>query len=290
MPVRRVFFVILLGAGCVVAQEPTEKTGARELYYFYRAPKEKLPPVRKPAASPAPTAAKASTAAQQVPAPAASPIRQGDAAIVPVSSTGANVLNLGLRYNLILVDATSGKAAAVDPDRTFRKGECFAIDFEANRAGYLYVLAKQSSGNWRPLLPSPEMADEANMVNPGEKIRVPSQYCFEIGDPPGTETLFVVLSRDPGDVYQLHQGIKGIAEPAPAAKPAPRPELTQLAALRNVDHEVERMSEQLGSRDMLIRKTSQPTSAQETPFSVYVVNASLTPSSRVVAQIEIRHR
>ena len=55
---------------------------------------------------------------------------------------------------MLLVNQTSGRTEIADSDRVFRKGECVAIDFEANRSGYLYVLAKQSSGDWRPMSPA----------------------------------------------------------------------------------------------------------------------------------------
>ena len=107
---------------------------------------------------------------------------------------GASVPHLGFRYTVALVNQTSGKAESVDPDRDFRKGECVRIELESNQSGYLYVLSKQSSGTWLPLFPSPEMPGESDVIDPGQKVRAPKDYCFEINDPPGTETLFVALS------------------------------------------------------------------------------------------------
>lgn len=253
---------VVLAPLCAVAQQsqpPME--GARELYYVAVSKKDTLPPIRK-----RPIAAKQS-------GPAAP------------TSAGTAAVHLGLRYNLVMVDPQNGKSEDVDPDRTLRTGDCFAIDLESNRSGYLYVLAKQSSGSWHPLLPSPQMTDESNIIDPGKKVRVPASYCFEVHDPPGTETLFVVLSRDPRDFYDLYDGIqRENAAPSPSANPV------QVASASVVNNAVAKMTDQFGTRDIAIKKVSRPASAQEPPNSVYVVNSSNQPSSSLVTQIQVRHR
>jgi Domain of unknown function (DUF4384) len=216
------------------------------------------------------------------------PSPQPKAASTTPSETAAP--HLGIRYSLVLVNETSGKAEITDSDRMFGKGECVAIDFETNRSGYLYVLAKQSSGDWRPLFPSEEMTDQTNIIDPGQKVRVPRGYCFEISDPPGTESLTVVLSRDPREIYDLHEGITGPAAPLPAAPSRPSTGALQVADARIVNSAVAHMAEQFGTRDLVIRKVSQPAASQDPPNAVYVVNASDRPSSTIVARIEIHHR
>jgi hypothetical protein len=257
--------VLLASLRALAQQQQPPVEGARELYYLAASHKDALPPIRKAAAP----------AQQKTPdAPAA----------------GAGVVHLGLRYNLVLVNADSGKSEDVDPDRTLRTGECFAIDIESNRSGYLYVLAKQSSGSWQALLPSPEMTDESNIIDPGKKVRIPASYCFEIHDPPGTETLFVVFSRDPKDFYDLYQGIRREnAKPSqPASSGTSNP--VQMASASTVNNAVARMSKEFGTRDIAIRKVSQSTSAQEPAHSVYVVNNSNQPTASLVTQILVRHR
>ena len=245
----------LAAVNCLWAQPPHESDGARELFYKALVQKDAPPPIHRAAVS-------------VNPSPAAP----------PPAATGA--VHLGLRYNLVLVDAVSGKSQDVTSDRNFRAGECFAVTFESNRAGFLYVLAKESSGSWQPLIPStnPDMADESNIIAPGQKVRVPSRHCFEIQNPPGSETLFVVLSREPRDSFDLYEGIKG---PTPAHAPAPQ----QVA-----DASVERMRHDFGTRDIAIKRVSQPVGGDEPAGSVYVVNASASPSANVAAQIEVRHR
>jgi hypothetical protein len=195
----------------------------------------------------------------------------------------------------VLVDDRN-QGTPVDSDHVFRKGDRVAIEIETNRSGYLYVLARQSSGSWQALLPSPEMSDESNIINPGRKIRVPEGYYFEVQDPPGSEHLVLVFSRDPQDFYELYQGIKK-QNAAPSQPPAatPQPERpasgdVQMADASRVNNAVERMEQQFGTRDIVIRKVSQPLSTGEPTGSVYVVNSSNKPSSSVVTELELKHR
>jgi len=192
---RLLALVTALGATACMAQQPPPAEGARELFFAGAAPKDELPPVRK--------LAPAKAASATVP-PASQPGRATSG-----SAAALGAVHLGLRYNLLLVSARGDRGQPVDPDRNFRKGDCVAVELEANRSGYLYVLSKQSSGDWVPLFPTPELSDQSNRIDPGRIVRTPKHACFEIDDPPGTETLFVVLSRDPRDIDELSESIKG---------------------------------------------------------------------------------
>jgi Domain of unknown function (DUF4384) len=272
--------VFLLAVWSAAAQQtqPADSThkaateGARELFYLAVARKDSLPPIPR-------TSLAAGKKAGSSTAPSVTP---ADATPAP-----APVVHLGIRYNLLLVD-DANQGAAVDSERVFRKGDRLAIEVEANRSGYLYVLARQSSGSWQALLPSPEMSGESNIIDPGRKIRVPAAYYFEIQDPPGSEHLVLVFSRDPQDFYELYQGIRNQnAAPAPSSPAAAG---VQLADASVVNSAVARMRQEFGTRDIAIRKVAQPLSPGEPAGSVYVVNASDKPSSSVVTEIEVRHR
>ena len=267
--------ISIAAAGAIWAQESHEGDGARELFYRALVRKDAPPPVHRASVR---TDAAGGVEKQSTPGAAA--------------SAPAAAVNLGLRYNLVLVDAVSGRSQDVTSDRSFRAGECFAVNFESNRAGFLYVLAKESSGSWHPLVPSPDpdMADESNVITPGQKVRVPLRHCFEIQDPPGVETLFVVLSREPRDSFNLYEGIKHTT-PEPAAPSAPpRNQPVQMADAGITNAAVERMRQQFGTRDIAIKRVSQPVGGDEPVGSVYVVNASANPSTNLAAQIEVRHR
>jgi hypothetical protein len=243
--------------GCIVAQESSPADGARRMFYFgATAKKETLPPV--------------ATAASR-----------------HDSKPHVAVANLGLRYNLVLV-SNRNRIMPVDSTRIFRSGECVAVELQSNRSGYLYVMAKQSDGNWTPLLPSPEMPDETNVLDPGMRVRVPKDYCFEIHNPPGKETLVVILSRDPRDFEKLYDTIRGASPTRPA--PAQRRNDTVMANAR-LNEAAEDMSARFGdTRNLVIKRMAQPETPEEPPFAVYVVNRSSTPAATVATRIEIQHR
>jgi hypothetical protein len=277
----------ILAAAGLMAQQPQpehKSEGARELFYFGVTQKDTLPPIQR-----------ASTGARSTkPAPAAAQsagTQTGRAPVTPGAAVEANAVpHLGFRYTVALVNQASGKAVAVDPDRDFRKGECVRLEVESNQSGYLYVLSKQSSGGWLPLFPSSEMPDESNVADPGQKVRAPKDFGFEIGDPPGTETLFVALSRSPRDFFDLYDAIKTPPAEAPANNSRPASNPVQLADARRVDSAVEKMAKSFGTRDLVIRKVTPAADKQDTDYSVYVVNGSDKPSSTVVKKVEIRHR
>jgi hypothetical protein len=255
----------IVGAGLCLAQEPPPRPpveGARDLFFAGAAPKDALPPVHKTAA----------------PKPA------------PAPALGA--LHLGLRYTLLLVTARGERGQPVAPERNFRKGECVAIEMEANRSGYLYVLSKQSSGDWVPLFPTPELSDQSNRIDPGEIVRTPKRSCFAVDDPPGIDTLFVVLSRDPRDIYELSESIQG-----PGAHPQPSPAATEIASAGRINSAVDRLGQEYGTRDLPFRQVVNPTpvakpaaARTEPEHAVYVVNGAAKPAATLVTKVEIIHR
>ncbi len=268
----------LAATACMAQQPPPQPAeGARELFFAGAAPKDELAPVRHPAP------------------PAAS---QPGAA--PGSAIGrAAAMHLGLRYTLLLVRSRGDRGQPVDPQRNFHKGDCVAIELEANRSGYLYVLSKQSSGDWVPLFPTPQLSDQGNRIDPGQIIRTPKQACFEIEDPPGAETLFVVLSRDPRDIYELSEGIKGTSD-----RPQPSSGATELASAGRINSAMDRIAEEYGTRDLPFKEVARPAAQPAPPrkagakptdkgaleSAVYVVNGSSKPASTLVTKVEIFHR
>src|SRR5579863_7181414 len=212
-----VWALLVLPAVCL-SQDSSSSLNARALFYREQQDNDKLPPVpaSRPAAkkTSAPAAGKSETPPRTTQASVQPEGSHGGAAIVPVSMA---VNHLGLRYNILLVDS-QGNATPVDSDRNFHPADCVQIEFFPNRSGYLYVIEQGSSKKWQPLLPSPDMPDEANIARSYTAVRVPQKYCFEIGDPPGEERFFIVLSRNPEDIWDLHDAIKSgrTSEPAPA--------------------------------------------------------------------------
>jgi hypothetical protein len=198
----------------------------------------------------------------------------------PGSSLIHAVQHLGLRYNLLLIDRNNNSVIeAVDPTRTFREGDCVAVELEPNRSGYLYVLEQGSSGVWKPLFPSPKLPDESNIVRSQTPIRVPQSTCFGIHSPQGMERVFVVLTRDPGNLNDLQESIRQVN--SGAQSPLLAQNINQLRA---------EMKTRLESRDLEVETVAQPQAAGERRYAVYIANASSVASDQLSAEIQISHK
>ena len=296
------FMVLLLPAVCW-CQQPSSDLTARTLFYEEPRDNDQLPSIsaaksaqaRKATQTQSASAANASGHELRVagnpspgtetaaPTPKNVSLQSGSAGpSTPV------VKHLGLRYNLLLVDSQSGQSEPVDSDRVFEPGECVQLEFEANRSGYLYVLDRGSSGTWKPLLPSPDMPEESNIISSRARVRVPQDYCFKIEGPPGVDQLFVALSRNPSAVRDLDESIR--PSPAPATPPPVSQEATPpMTAELRLSHAVTNMEASMGSRDIKIAKIGRPKETGEPPGAVYVVNTSDVPSDQVITEIRIRH-
>jgi hypothetical protein len=251
--------IVLLTLTCLRGQQSPPAEGARQLYYLATSPKDSLPPVAP--ASPSQTASPA-----KIEAP-----------------------HLGLRYNIVLVDQ-AGHRQPVSADRVLHTGNCFGIDLHSNRSGYVYVFAKQSSGSWVPLLPSAEMPDETNVLDPSVALKIPKHHCFGVENPPGEETLFVVLSRNPRDFYELYEGYKTRSSVTSGPANHATGQHLQLAKSKQLSAAVQHLDERFGTRDISITKANTSRDSNEPAGSVYVVNTSARPTSSIVTKIVIRHR
>jgi hypothetical protein len=186
-------------------------------------------------------------------------------------------MNLGLRYTVRLV--TDNGVRTADTEKVFRAGDCLSLEVEANRSAYIYVLAHQSSGGWRILLPSSEAPEESQTIPARRAAAVPKGYCFEVRNPPGTDHLYVVLSRDPDDVERLSRALYAGGRHG-----------VEVASAELVSREIDRMSTGLRNRDLALRKIAAPRSDDEPANAYYVVDGSASPGSRLVTDILIRHR
>ena len=198
-------------------------------------------------------------------------------------SAKSGTMHLGLRYNVVLIHG-KGNSEEVAANRVLKDGDCFAIDLQSNHSGYLYVLARQSSGSWMPLFPSPDMAGQTNQISAFTKVEVPDGYCFTVHKPAGKETLFVVFSHDKKDFFELYESVKAKQERGQGSN--------QMADAKQVDAAaVEHLNEKFaGSRDISITRIAQPVKKDEPRGAVYVVNTSDKPSSSLVTKIEVLHR
>ena len=278
--------VVLLSTGSYAAAQTLTP---RQL--FYKEDAEAKPaavPKATPKTTPKSTAHTTPPATSEVPAPARPAPLVSNAAYAPQKP-------LGLRYALVKV--TDGVESEVNPGATFHSGDMVRVKVEGNRNGYLYVIARGSSGNWKPLFPAPDINGGDNHVAAHANYSLPSStQAFTFDEQPGEEKLFVIYSAEPvrdmeGMIPSLSQ--HGGEKPDAATKALPM----VVASLAPITDNFVSEMRQTYSRDLVVQTVTPkaPDAPAPTPQAppakaenaVYVVNKT---GGRLVADLRLEHR
>jgi hypothetical protein len=117
------------------------------------------------------------------------------AQFIKASST---IRSLALGYTIYMKDA-SGALLPAQASRSYKTGDRIAIVLETNMDGYLYVFDAENGKNPVMLYPSMQLNGGSNDVRAHVRETYPSDMdlAFEFVDPPATEHLYVVVSREP---------------------------------------------------------------------------------------------
>jgi hypothetical protein len=298
------FFLVAAAVMAQTAPQDGKKLSARELFYA-----ETAPPAAKPAsaakAAPRPAPARPAPveqAARPAKPPAAPPGTSGGSSgapartdIVPVAYSPSAEKPLGLRYSF-LRNAGGDDYREVDPDTVFHSGDRIRVAAQSNDEGYLYIVIKGTSGSWKVLFPSAEIAEGSNRVSSGRQTLIPpppGRFAFD--EQAGEERLFIVLSRNPEPSLEKLIYSLGSASPAPAGEPAPAREqpkhlLTALNMPPVDDALVGRLRNQVYARDLVFEKVDDSTPGDKPEKAVYVVNPTGSPESRLVADVTLKHQ
>lgn len=315
----------LAAAFIAAAQDAPKQFTARELFYnpgdepaakpIAKPPQKAAPAATKrpPATKVAGTGAKPSATVPDSPAkpstivkasrietaaaPDGSPIirvSDGRPSTAPAPTNGPA---LGLKITILKRSGTDNVEVA--PDTVFHAGDRIQFSVQTNGPGYLYIVNQGSSGTWKPIFPSPEIADGDNHVDGWHAYTMPPKSRMVFDEQTGTEKLFIVFTRDPEPefekmIYSL-PGAKG--QPATPAKPvsqpeaAPRPqkEMLVVASLNVPDSAVDRMR-QTYSRDLIIERVDENTPGEKKEKAIYVVNPTGSSDPRVVADLQLVHQ
>ena len=293
-------FVLVPLFSIALSAADTDGLAARRLYYQDNAPEvvfkattvapkaaaEVKPQAPKTMVSVTPAAKPVNTAAQVSRAQQIEKIQQAlrEAATTALSSSGGATLkpasNLGVRYNILKVDAATNKRTEVSPDTVFHEKDCVAVRIQPNRGGFLYVFNQASSGAWQALIPSPETAEDSNVVRPYNLMDVPESYCFEMDDKPGTERLLIVVTDKAEDVLKLNDSLKNGSNP----EGPHRGDSYVVAA-----GDMKPFTAGLTGRDLKVTHVGNKPAAGEAPYSTYLVNAAATTTDRLVLEIKLKH-
>lgn len=88
-----------------------------------------------------------------------------------------------------------GQTSTVAPSHDFKTGDKVKMVFTPNVDGYVYWLAKGTSGKYSMLFPSPKAGSD-NAVKRNEEYTVPVKGAFRFDDTPGNEELLCILSTE----------------------------------------------------------------------------------------------
>lgn len=179
---------------------------------------------------------------------------------------GATGSRSGIRYR-VLRREPGGDAKEVDPDTTFQSGERIRFGFEPNIDGFLFVVQRGSTGQWSVLLPHPEINDGRNAVAEFEEVTIPPQGWFRFDDNPGTEQVFVYLSREP--IEALPGGTGRVVQPHSAD-----------------EHTISVLAGSVRTRDLVFEKEAAPEGPDQ---AAYVVNHRRAGGA-VAWTVELEHR
>jgi hypothetical protein len=212
----------------------------------------------------------------------------------PAPATGTP---LGLKYTILR--KSGDDMVEVPPDTVFHAGDRIQLSVQTNGPGYLYVVLRGSSGTWTPMFPSPEVADGDNHVDGWNAKVLPPKSRMVFDEQTGAEHIFVVFSRTPEDglenmIYSLQDGAK--AKPAAVKEPdKPKTKKYVMSASADIPDSAVGHLRDTYTRDLVIEKVDEKTpedksSANKKENAVYVVNASGSSDSRVVAEIKLVHQ
>ena len=259
---------------------------AREMFLAARdkvAAKPAAPARKSAPALPSAEAASVKPPRQQVPK------RQN----APVSSSNPDLIQaaysttpLGLRYTIVKRDG--GNSTDVPTDTVFHNGDKIQVAVEVTEPGFLYIVARGSSGTWQLLFPSPKIENGDNRVEAKGKIQVPGNYNFVFSGKPGTEKLFIVFSR------KTEPEIDSLIYSLQDKKPKPDSEPQLMASIAPINDSVVSVLRTSYSRDLIIEPVNESAnskpSGQHPEHAVYVVNPKGGEDSRVVADISLTHQ
>ncbi|HEV3200377.1 MAG TPA: DUF4384 domain-containing protein [Bryobacteraceae bacterium] len=283
------------------ATAPSKRAPATQVANTGAKPPAMPEPVAKPSATV--TATRVQTA--MATAPDGSPIIRATDSRPATAPAPANGPALGLKITLL--KRSGGDDLEIAPDTVFHAGDKIRFSVQTNGPGYLYIVNQGSSGTWKPVFPSPEIADGDNHVDGWHAYVMPPKRTLVFDEQTGTEKIFIVFSRDPEPefekmIYSL-PGAKGeatMATPATPAKSVPPPqaaprqskEMLVMAKLNVPDSAVDKFR-QTYSRDLIIERVDETTPTgpgEKKEKAVYVVNPTGSSDPRVVADLALVHQ
>jgi hypothetical protein len=194
---------------------------------------------------------------------------------------------LALRYS-ILKRNESDEYLEVDPETVFRAGDRIRVSVQANDSAYLYIVQKGSSNSWDLLFPNEDTEHGSNRIERNRQYVIPSGARFTFDDRPGTERLFIVVSRQPQEdmeslIYSLSKPVSEESKPS-----TPKALLAQARPID--DGLIGRLRSQMLARDLVFEKVDESKPGPKKETAMYVATQDESPNARLVVDLSLNHR
>lgn len=111
----------------------------------------------------------------------------------PAASEDSATQTLGIKTTVVL--ERDGQKSTVSPSHEFKSGDKVKLVFTPSADGYVYWLAKGTSGSYSMLYPNAKTGMD-NTVKRNTEYTVPLKGSFRFDDTPGNEELLCILSTE----------------------------------------------------------------------------------------------
>lgn len=112
----------------------------------------------------------------------------------PAEAADSALQQIAVKTTVLLT--RDGQESTVLPSAEFQSGDKVKLLFTSNVDGYVYWLAKGSSGEYSMLYPNAK-AGMDNKITRNEQYTVPARGAFRFDNTPGTEEILCILSTEP---------------------------------------------------------------------------------------------
>jgi hypothetical protein len=217
------------------------------------------------------------------------------------ASTDGDVVGppLALKYRLLKL-GDNGAYNEVDTDTIFRSGDKIRVSVESNDRAYLYIVQQGSSKTWNLLFPNQDTEQGSNRVERNREYEIPGGARFAFDEQPGTERLYLILSRSPEAdlerlIYSLSNG-SDTTQPASGERTSERPKM-MIASTRIDDAFMGQFRQRNTTiaRDLVFEKVNddKPVSTSggtRKEKALYVATPDRTAQARIVVDISLKHQ
>jgi hypothetical protein len=179
-------------------------------------------------------------------------------------------VTLGVKYRVWKMQ--DDKPVDADPNGPWTVGDTIRLGIEVNDGGYLYMVHRLPSGQWRRLFPTPEIDRGSHFVRGGVVYSIPPEEGLALTFPTAPERVFVVLAREPLRDLETLVGPLAAENTVSAAPP---PEIP--------DAVVEKVRAAVNPKDLVTERVAGEK-------AVYVVNRNGRSDSVVVLEIRFATR